>query len=42
MTDWWYKVKRKSDGLEGWAYGAFLKLASYQGELGPSPEKDLR
>lgn len=35
MNDWWYKIKRKSDGLEGWAYGAFLKLASYQGELGP-------
>jgi hypothetical protein len=42
MTDWWYRIRRKSDGLEGWAYGAFLKLASYQGELGLRPEKDLR
>ena len=31
MNDWWYKIKRKSDGLEGWAYGYFLKLAETQG-----------
>jgi hypothetical protein len=26
MDDYWYKVRRLSDGLAGWSYGAFLKL----------------
>ena len=25
--DWWYKVRRERDRLEGWMYGAFLDLA---------------
>ncbi len=34
MEDWWYRIQRKSDGLEGWAYGAFLQLAKKQGPIG--------
>lgn len=26
MSDYWYRVRRLSDGLTGWAYGYFLKL----------------
>jgi hypothetical protein len=26
MEDYWYRVRRLSDGLTGWAYGYFLKL----------------
>jgi len=26
MNDFWYRVKRLSDGLTGWTYGAFLKI----------------
>lgn len=29
-TDRRYKVRRKSDGITGWAYGAYLKLAEYR------------
>ena len=34
LENWWYRVKRKSDGLEGWSYGAFLQLAETQGPIG--------
>ena len=37
---YWYKVKRKSDDLEGWAFGAFLKLAKEQGDLNVAPAKE--
>ena len=36
---YWYKVKRKSDDLEGWAFGAFLKLAKEQGDLNVAPAR---
>lgn len=26
MNEYWYRIKRQSDGLTGWAYGGFLKL----------------
>ena len=26
MNDYWYKVRRTSDGLEGWAYGYFIDV----------------
>jgi hypothetical protein len=26
MNDYWYRVRRVTDGLTGWSYGAFLKL----------------
>lgn len=26
MKDYWYKVRRISDGLEGWSYGAFIDV----------------
>jgi hypothetical protein len=31
--DWWYRVKRARDGLEGWAYGAYLDLEEKQGYI---------
>jgi hypothetical protein len=37
-TDRRYKVRRKSDGITGWAYGAYLKLAEYQ-DLSPRYKK---
>jgi hypothetical protein len=33
LEDWWYRVKRARDGLEGWAYGAYLDLAEKQGYI---------
>jgi len=33
MKDYWYKVRRISDGLEGWSYGAFI-------DVDESPEPD--
>ena len=35
MTDYWYRVRRMGDGLEGWAYGAFIDLAEEQGPIPP-------
>jgi len=26
MEDYWYKLRRVSDGMEGWSYGAFIDL----------------
>ncbi len=26
MEDYWYKIRRPSDGMEGWSYGAFIDL----------------
>jgi hypothetical protein len=26
MSDYWYRVRRVTDGLSGWSYGAFLKV----------------
>ena len=26
MEDYWYKLRRVSDGMEGWSYGAFINL----------------
>ncbi len=26
MEDYWYKIRRPSDGVEGWSYGAFIDL----------------
>ena len=26
MNDYWYQVRRLSDGLIGWSYGYYLKL----------------
>lgn len=26
MEDYWYKLRRPSDGMEGWSYGAFIDL----------------
>ncbi len=26
MEDYWYKLRRVSDGIEGWSYGAFIDL----------------
>ena len=40
MNDWWYKIRRKSDGLEGWAYGPFLDLAEEQGAIVPPVPED--
>jgi hypothetical protein len=30
---WWYKVRRASDGLEGWSYGAYIEVESEQSGL---------
>jgi hypothetical protein len=40
LNDWWYKIKRKSDGLEGWSYGPFLDLAEEQGPIVPPVRED--
>jgi hypothetical protein len=37
LNDWWYKIKRKSDGLEGWAYGPFLDLEEEQEDFSQAP-----
>jgi hypothetical protein len=26
MADYWYRVRRVSDGLTGWSFGHYLKL----------------
>ncbi|MCF6334114.1 MAG: SH3 domain-containing protein [Spirochaetales bacterium] len=26
MEDYWYKIRRPSDGMEGWSYGAFIDV----------------
>jgi uncharacterized protein YgiM (DUF1202 family) len=26
ITDYWYKIRRPSDGLEGWCFGGYLKV----------------
>ncbi len=26
MEDYWYKIRRTSDGIEGWSYGEFIDL----------------
>jgi hypothetical protein len=26
MTDYWYRVRRLSDGLTGWSYGSCLEV----------------
>jgi len=26
MENYWYKIHRPSDGVEGWSYGAFIDL----------------
>jgi hypothetical protein len=33
---WWYKVRRKADGLEGWSYGAYIDVESEQPEPAPA------
>jgi hypothetical protein len=33
LEDWWYRVKGVRDGLEGWAYGAYLDLKEKQGYI---------